>query len=150
MRATELITFDGWSMKQILFVFACCLALAAQQTKDKDQKMEYCGLSSSHDCHCIRHSHAVQDAYSETCRLNSKTDKEMQECLSRPPSHCSIVERSDAGGDGDGDETGEQDSGMSERCAMMCKKHDCLCDDGPRCHIGHDASEHDQNKKTAK
>ena len=136
-------------MKQILFALACCIALMAQQSKEKEQKMEFCGLSSSHDCHCVRHSHAVQDAYSDACRLNSKTDKEMQECLTRVPPHCSIVEQSDNSG-GDGDEAEDQQSEMSERCAMMCKKHDCLCDDGPRCHIGHDASEHEQNKKNSK
>lgn len=134
-------------MKQILLVLACCLVLTAQQTKEKD-KIEHCGLGSSHDCHCIRHSHAVQDAYLEECRLNSKTDKDMQECMSKAPSHCGIVDHYDAQGDEDGAES--QDSAMSERCAMMCKKHDCLCDDGPRCHIAHDASEHEQSDKKDK
>ena len=125
-------------MKQLLFVLACCLALTAQQTKEK---IEYCGSGSSHDCHCIRHSHAVQDAYLEGCRLNSKTDKEMQECMSKVPPHCSLIDRYT----GDDDEAEDQDAAMSDRCTMMCKKHDCLCDDGPRCHIAHDASEHEQN-----
>lgn len=131
-------------MKQLLFVLACCLALTAQQTKEKE-KIEHCGLGSSHNCHCLRHSQAVEDSYLEACRLNSKTDKEMQECMSKAPSHCSIVEHNDSEGDEDGVEG--QDSAMSERCTMMCKKHDCLCDDGPRCHIGHDASEHEQSEK---
>ena len=135
-------------MKQILFVLACCLALTAQQTKEKETKIEHCGLGSSHDCHCIRHSHAVQDTYLEACRLNSKTDKDLQECMSKAPSHCSIVDRYDGAADEDGAEG--QDSAMSERCTMMCKKHDCLCDDGPRCHIGHDASEHEQGEKKDK
>lgn len=134
-------------MKQILFVLACCLALTAQQTKEKE-RIEHCGLGSSRDCHCIRHSHAVQDAYLEECRLNSKTDKDMQECMSKTPSHCSIVDRYDGAADEDGAEG--QDSAMSERCTMMCKKHDCLCDDGPRCHIGHDGSEHEQSEKKNK
>lgn len=135
-------------MKQLLFVLACCLALAAQQTKEKENKIEHCGLNSSHDCHCIRHSHTVQDSYQDACRLNSKTDKDMQECLAHAPSHCSIIERNDREGDEDG--TDDQDSGMSDRCAMMCKKHDCLCDDGPRCHIGHDVSDHEQSEKRNK
>ena len=131
-------------MKQILFVLACCLALTAQQTKEKE-KIEHCGQGSSHNCHCLRHSQAVEDSYLKECRLNSKTDKEMQECMSKAPSHCSIVESNDSEGDEDGVEG--QDSAMSERCTMRCKKHDCLCDDGPRCHIGHDASEHEQSEK---
>ena len=126
-------------MKQLTFVLACCLALTAQQTKDK---IEYCGNGSSHDCHCVRHTHAVQDAYSESCRLNSKTDKEMQDCMSRVPSHCSLVDRYSGEEDG-----ADQEATMSDRCTMMCKKHDCLCDDGPRCHIAHDASEHEQSGK---
>lgn len=129
-------------MKQLLFVLACCLALTAQQSKEKE-KIEYCGLSSSHDCHCVRHTRAVQDAYLESCRLNSKTDKEMQECMSKVPPHCSVVDRYT----GDEDEAEDQDPAMSERCSLMCKKHDCLCDDGPRCHIAHDANEHEQDKK---
>jgi len=132
-------------MKQILFVLACCLALTAQQTKEK--KIEYCGFGSSHDCRCIGHSHAVQDSYVEACHLNSKTDKELQECMAKAPSHCSIVDRYDGEGDGDEDGAEAQDPAMSARCTMMCKKHDCLCDDGPRCHIGHDASEHEQSEK---
>lgn len=134
-------------MKQILFVLACCFTLTAQQTKEKE-KVEHCGLGSSHDCHCIKHSHAVQDSYLEACRLNSRSDKDMQECMSKAPSHCSIVDRYDGAADEDGGEG--QDSAMSERCTMMCKKHDCLCDDGPRCHIGHDASEHEQGEKKDK
>jgi hypothetical protein len=73
--------------------------------------------------------------------LNSKTDKEMQECMSKVPPHCSLIDRYT--GDDDGAE--DQDAAMSDRCTMMCKKHDCLCDDGPRCHIAHDAREHEQN-----
>jgi hypothetical protein len=135
-------------MKQLLFVLVCCLVLAAQQTKDKESNIEHCGLGSSHDCHCIRHSHAVQDAYLEACRLNSKTDKDMQECMAKAPAHCDIVDHDDRNADEDGAD--DQDSGMSDRCQMMCKKHDCLCDDGPKCHIGHDASAHEQKNKTAK
>ena len=131
-------------MKQILFALACCLALAAQQTKEKE-KIEYCGLGSPHDCRCIRRSHAVQGEYLENCRLNSKTDKDMQECMSKVPAHCSIVDQ--YAGDEDGAEAEAQDPAMSDRCSLMCKKHDCLCDDGPRCHIAHDASEHEQNRK---
>ena len=137
-------------MKQLMFVLACCLALAAQQTKEKETKVEYCGLGSSHDCHCIRHSHAVQDAYLEACRLNSKTEKDTQECMSKAPAHCDIVDRSDTNGGGDESGPEDQDPAMSDRCTMMCKKHDCLCDDGPRCHIGHDASEHEQGGKKNK
>ena len=125
-------------MKKPLFVLAFCLALTAQQTKEK---IEFCGSSSSHECHCLRHSHAVQDAYNESCRLNSKTDKELQECMSKTPPHCSLVDQYT------GNQDGDEDQEMSDRCTMMCKKHDCLCDDGPRCHIAHDASEHEQSGK---
>jgi hypothetical protein len=126
-------------MKQLLLLLACCLALAAQQSKEK--KFEACGRGTSHDCHCISRTRAVQDAYVEACRTNTKNDKDLHECMLRVPAHCSIVDTYPAYDD----EGQEQGSAMSERCTMMCKKHDCLCDDGPRCHVAHDASEHDES-----
>jgi hypothetical protein len=134
-------------MRNLLLLLICAILLVAQQTNEKQKKIEHCGLGSSHDCRCIRHSHAVQDAYSEQCNVNSKSEKELQDCLSKLPSHCSIVERDDASYD---DDTDDQSSAMSERCTMMCKKHDCLCDDGPRCHIGHSEREHERSSDTPK
>jgi hypothetical protein len=133
-------------MKRLLLALSCCLAVTAQQSTKP--KMESCGSGTSHDCRCISRTRAVQDAYSETCRLNSKTDKEMHECMSRVPPHCSIVDRYTGDGDDNGAE--EQDPAMAERCTMMCKKHDCFCDDGPRCHIGHEANEHEESHPKAK
>ena len=119
----------------------CCLALAAQQAREK---IESCGMGSSHECHCVRRTHAMQDQLLKACRLNSNSDKEMNECMSQIPGHCSLVASYDASDDEEGSET---NSAMSERCTMPCKKHDCKCDDGPACHIAHDASEHEPPQK---
>jgi len=131
-------------MKRLLLVLICGLALTAQQSKKNEkEKIEFCGHSSSHDCHCLRRTRAVQDSYMEACRLNSKSDKEVQECVSKMPGHCSIVDQYPP----TDDEADDQDSAMADRCTMMCKKHDCFCEDGPLCHIGHSASDHDQSDK---
>ncbi len=124
-------------MRYILLVL-CCLALAAQQAKEK---IEFCGTGSSHECHCVRRTHAMQDEYLKSCRLNSTTDKEMDDCMSRMPGHCDLVASYDAADD-EGDT--ENAAAMSERCTMACKKHDCKCDDGPACHIAHSESDHEQ------
>jgi hypothetical protein len=127
-------------MRFFLLVF-CCLALAAQQAREK---IEFCGTGSSHECHCIRRTRAMQDEYMKDCRTNSTSDKEMNDCMARMPGHCALVESYDAADD-DGDSAA--DSAMSERCTMACKKHDCKCDDGPACHIGHSASEHEESHR---
>jgi hypothetical protein len=127
-------------MRIILLIF-CCLALAAQQAKEK---IEYCGTGSSHECHCVRRTQAMQDEYLKACRVNSTSEKEMNECMAKIPGHCSLVERYDAVDDEDGSQA---DSAMSERCTMACKKHDCKCDDGPACHIAHSASDHEETQK---
>jgi len=76
--------------------------------------------------------------------MNSTSDKEMNDCMANIPGHCSLVMRYDAADD---DGSAEAGSAMSERCTMACKKHDCKCDDGPSCHIAHDASEHEEPRK---
>jgi len=130
-------------IKRFVLAFTCCVILGQQEDKTKKDKIEFCGLNSSHECYCVRRTQAVQNAYSEMCRLNSKSDKELRECLSHTPEHCNIVDQS-APADHDGD---NQESGMSDRCTMMCKKHDCRCDDGPQCHIGHSLSDHESSAK---
>ena len=131
-------------MKRLVFVLACCLTVTAQQA-NKKEKFEFCGAASSHECFCIRQTQAVQDEYLEYCRSTSRNYKEWQECAAAMPGHCSIVGRQPPPVD---DEQGEGQSVMPDHCTMMCKKHDCLCDDGPRCHIGHTAGDHNDAKKS--
>ena len=124
-------------MRFMLLAF-CCLALAAQQAREK---IEYCGNGSSHECHCVRRTHAMQDAALKACQTSSTTEKELDDCMARIPGHCSLVASYDVADD-QGDS--EAAAAMSERCTMACKKHDCKCDDGPACHIAHSESEHEQ------
>jgi|SRR5215469_3769209 len=130
-------------MKQFVLTAVCCLAIVAQQ-HGKKEKFEFCGRGSSHDCFCLRLTQAVQDEYLERCLANSENDKEWQECAAAMPGHCSTVDQPAPPVD---DEQGEGQTAMPEGCTMMCKKHDCLCDDGPRCHIGHSATDHEDGAK---
>jgi hypothetical protein len=124
----------------------CCLALTAQQSNPRGKgKFDFCGTGSRHECSCIRHTQAVQDAYLAKCRWNSKSDKELHDCLAALPWHCGIVGEPAPPID---DEQGEGQSGMSDRCSMAGTKYDCLCDDGVRCHVGHAASEHEDAEKS--
>jgi hypothetical protein len=127
-------------MRIILLAF-CCLALAAQQAREK---IEFCGTGSSHECHCVRRTQAMQEEYLKACRMNASSEKEMDDCMSKLPGHCSLVVRYDVEDD-QGDS--EAAAAMSERCTMACKKHDCKCDDGPACHIAHSASDHEEAPK---
>jgi hypothetical protein len=127
------------TMRQLLSILICCLALTAQQSNSKGKRtFEFCGPGSSHECSCLLHTLAVQDAYLANCRLNSKSDKELHSCLASLPWHCSIVSQATPVDD----EQGEGQSAMTDRCSMLGKKYDCLCDEGARCHLGHSASDH--------
>jgi hypothetical protein len=63
--------------------------------------------------------------------------------------HCALAETIHSL-DGEGmhwDDATQEYTGKSQMgvlCSMACKKHDCKCNDGPTCHFGHGASEHDQ------
>jgi hypothetical protein len=126
---------------RLILLALCCLALVAQQAREK---IEFCGSGSSHECHCVRRTKAMQDEQLKACRLNAKNDKDMAECMAQIPGHCSLVATYDAADDQGGSEAA---SAMSERCTMACKKHDCKCDDGPACHIAHSASDHEEPKR---
>ncbi len=138
------------NLTKALLVLACALALVAQQSKKQEKPVgfEYCGHGSSHECRCIRHTQAVQDDYLKRCQLNSKTPDELSKCMAHTPGHCALVAQYDASADYDPDNPDSgSDADMSERCTMACKKHDCRCDDGPTCHIGHTAADHAPKKQ---
>ena len=127
-------------MRQLLPILSCCLALAAQQSNTRGKgKFDFCGQGSSHECSCLRHTLAVQEAYLADCRANSTSDKELHDCVAALPWHCNIVNQPATPVD---DEQGEGHSAISDRCSMVGKKYDCLCDYANRCHVGHSASEH--------
>jgi hypothetical protein len=134
-------------MRFTLLAF-CCLALAAQQAKEK---IEYCGLGSHHECDCLRRTQAVRQKFIENCERSSmrsdgsKDDKVFDKCMTRMPAHCDIADHVSIWNSDRGE--WESDPVMSEHCTMACKKHDCTCDDGPTCHFGHQASEHDQRSQ---
>lgn len=132
-------------MRVILLAF-CCLALAAQQAREK---IDYCGLGSHHECNCVRRTQAVHQKFIDDCERGSlrpdgsKDDKAFNRCMQNMPAHCDIADQHTIS---NGESGGQTDPAMSEQCTLACKKHDCKCDDGPTCHFGHQASEHQQGK----
>jgi len=136
-------------MKRIFVIFAFAVFVMAQQSKEK---IEFCGLGSSHDCRCIRKSQAVRQSGYETCdREHPERGKAFDACLASLPAHCDIVDnyRYD-NHDENGEPVKDDGSEMGEHCSMICKMHDCKCDDGPTCHFGHDASAHAAETKPSK
>jgi hypothetical protein len=141
-------------------VFAVTLVatgIVAQQTKPK---IEFCGLGKgSHECSCIRrvqkiHEKAYDECERSTMRADgSKDQKEWEACIGQIPTHCDIAEsvtghdELNPGFEGYWDpEKAELNSDafkMGPLCTMACKMHDCKCDDGPTCHFGHTAADHE-------
>lgn len=131
---------------RLILLALCCFALAAQQSKEK---IDYCGLGSSHDCNCVRRTQAVHQKFIENCVRTSlradgsQDDKAFDQCMARMPAHCDIADHYSIWNSEKGE--WESDPVMSEHCTLACKKHDCKCDDGPTCHFGHQPSEHNQS-----
>ena len=108
---------------------------AAKPEAPKRQAMDSCGLGrhKDHPCHCIEHTEQVRNGLMERCRAGNSGDKDLAACLRAIPDHCSLIERY-------GNWANEADP-MPGQCTMACKRGHCDCDDGPRCHIGHDAEQ---------
>lgn len=136
-------------MKRVLLIFAFAVLVFAQQSKPK---IEFCGLGSSHDCHCIRKSQAVRQARFESCdHEHPEGGQAFNDCVAAAPTHCDIVDNYlyDSR-DENGEPAKDDGSAMGEHCSMICKMHDCKCDDGPTCHFGHDISAHEGEGKPDK
>ena len=133
-------------MKKLIFILAIS-ALAFAQKSSTPPSIDTCKLGSHHNCRCSDRYHAIQQKVILECQLNSKTDKELADCIASVPFYCEVIDRV-RGEDADGfrwnSETHEYSghSPMGELCTGACKLHDCACFDGPACHFGHSASEH--------
>jgi hypothetical protein len=119
-------------MKHV-FVFAIAMALFAESAG----KLEMCGTPKGHECSCLRRTQARQEKLLKQCR---DAGGSAPDCLAKVPFHCDIVDQPELREGDDGNWTTEAE--MSDYCARNCKRHDCKCDDGPVCHIGHRASDH--------
>jgi hypothetical protein len=71
----------------------------------------------------------VQSQMREQCRDHSANEKDLTACVQAIPDHCTLIERY-------GNWAHEADP-MPGQCTMACKRGHCDCDEGPRCHIGH-------------
>jgi hypothetical protein len=143
------------SFCQIVPGLLCAALLFAQQSAPK---FEFCGLGSKHDCSCIRRVQAIHQRVYEDCRRSVGDDrgKQFDACIQAGlQPHCSLAETVSAYDDGavSWDAEAHQFNGeskMGPMCTMACKSHDCRCDDGPSCHFGHNASDHEQPKQKKK
>ena len=133
-------------------LLAIALFAGVALSQNGGSKIEFCGLGSKHECHCLERTEAIHSKIVTSCEATAKNDKERDACLKRDMiAHCDMAE-TPTEWDEDGfqwnSEKQEFDgkSAMGPMCAMACKKHDCRCQDGPTCHFGHDASEHDHGK----
>ncbi len=134
-------------MRFILLIGSCLILFGAQQSAPK---FESCGLGSHRECNCVRRVQAIRQARIEICRngaLARGEDPDKADCFKDLASHCSLAE-SRQSEDGEdlvwNSERREFDgsSKMGPLCTMACKAHDCGCDDGPQCHMGHSAADH--------
>jgi hypothetical protein len=137
---------------RILLASLAAALLLAQQSAPK---FEFCGLGSKHDCSCVRRVQAIRQTRFESCQtaaLERGEDPDKADCFKDVASHCSLAE-SRQSEDGEdlawNQEKGEFEgnSKMGALCTMACKSHDCKCDDGPECHFGHQASDHEVPKR---
>ena len=138
-------------LKLFLLIVSACVLLFAQ--KPSSGAIDRCGLGTHHDCHCSARYHAIQEKIIRYCELNSQTKEQHDTCMQAIPFYCNVIDRYTGWDEFSGNsvsEDGEQNenaSKMGPLCTGACKKHDCSCFDGPTCHIGHDASEHEPPKK---
>ena len=138
-------------MKLILWIMLTCALLFAQ--KPSTEPIDRCGLGTHHDCRCSARYHAIQSKIVQYCELNSQSQKQLDTCMQSIPFYCNVIDRytgwdefSESSVSEDGRQN-ENASKMGPLCTGACKKHDCSCFDGPVCHIGHDASDHEPPKK---
>jgi hypothetical protein len=115
------------------FIFAVAAALFAQSAG----KMETCGTTKGHECSCIRRTYAKQAKLLKECRDAGGT---ATDCLAKVPFHCDLVDQPEYDESEEGSWTTHAE--MSDYCARNCQRHDCKCDDGPVCHIAHQAADH--------
>ena len=92
-------------MRIILLAF-CCLALAAQQAREK---IDYCGLGSHHECNCVRRTQAVHEKFIDNCERSSlrpdgsKDDKAFNQCMQGMPAHCDTADQHAISGEAETD-----------------------------------------------
>jgi hypothetical protein len=117
----------------VLFTLVASVILAQKPRPEnaKREAMDSCGPGrhKDHPCHCIAHTEQAQSQMMEQCRARNSGAKELEACLRQIPDHCTLIERY-------GNWSNEADP-MPGQCTMACKKGHCDCDEGPRCHIGH-------------
>ena len=123
-----------------------CVSLLAQ--KSSSEPIDRCGLGTHHNCQCSARYHAIQQKIVQYCELHSQTKAQIDTCMQAVPFYCNVIDQYTGWDELRGDSPSEENaSKMGPLCTGACKKHDCSCFDGPTCHIGHQASDHEPPKK---
>jgi hypothetical protein len=96
-----------------------------------------CGLGGSPECRCLLRTQLLQDEHLNACaqkydRLDRTQKQQWLDCVKRQPLHCDIVANTALYGH-PWIENSKSHIWMDARCSVMCKKHNCKCDDGPIC-----------------
>ncbi len=141
-------------IKLVLLTLVTCLLMSAQ--KSSTEPIDRCGLGTHHNCRCSERYHAIQNKIVQSCELNSQSKTQLDTCMQTIPFYCNVIDRytgwDELSGNSVSDDgtQNENASSMGPLCTGACKKHDCSCFDGPVCHIGHAASEHQTAPKKKK
>lgn len=118
-------------------ILLVCAALYGEKTVPRQFDACGLGLHKDHPCHCVEHTSDVQNEWVTAC-LASDPKKTETDCVKTMPSyirdHCQAAERY-----GNWQDEGKP---MPNQCTSACKMKDCKCDDGPTCHFGHTAADH--------
>ncbi len=124
-----------------ILITSVVLAQKPKAVAAKQETMDSCGLGrhKDHPCHCVEHTEKVRNEMIQQCRAGNSNDKELAACLRAIPDHCTLIERY-------GNWAHEGDP-MPGQCTMACKRGHCDCDDGPRCHIGHEPQDDSASAK---
>lgn len=76
---------------------------------------------------------------------NPKDNKGLYACIrAHNMFHCTLAEIITEWDEGRGNMELQESSPMGPMCKMSCKRGDCKCDDGPTCHFGHSAKDHQE------
>jgi len=109
----------------LLLIFACAFAQkpkpksAAQPQPDPEARW-VCHIGSYHDCHCPAMVAETQENGVKHCEETTANAKAYNECLSKLPSNCDIIQQPDK-------------EHPEHTCKRTCSHARCQCWDGPAC-----------------
>lgn len=114
------------------------IILLSASALSSEPAIQTCGGQNGQECHCVRRTQAIQNAAEKEC--GKFFGREHATCIARIPFHCDLIE--EYASESENAATGDEAHPMSNHCSMSCKRGDCRCNDGPVCHVAHQAKDH--------